>query len=206
MTIGPDINEVLEEIGTAFTIKRDSGDVEGEYLEITPNTQVTKPFIREFFLEVMIQYDTDVVPGDVIELNTSEERFLLMNSTPAFFENTVTNYDGVMYKCNVSGELLRPSGETGWDDDTYKRAEHWNTIKSNCFALLVPPEFGGEIETKEEIGLLQMEKQALYIPSSVGVQVLDRYQPVTGEYYRVEAVKSRRYPAVDLVLLGEDTR
>lgn len=78
--------------------------------------------------------------------------------------------------------------------------------KSNCYALLVPPEFGGEIETEEEIGILEMDRQALYIPSSVGVQVLDRYQPVSGEYYRVEAVKTRRYPAVDLVLLGEDTR
>lgn len=84
MSIGPDIDEVLDEIGTAFTIKRDSGDVAGGYLDITPNTQVTKPFIREFFLEVMLSYNTTILPGEVLELDTSGDRYLTVNLTPAF--------------------------------------------------------------------------------------------------------------------------
>jgi len=206
MSIGPDIDEVLDEIGTSFTIKRDSGDVAGGYLDITPNTQVTKPFIREFFLEVMLSYETTIVPGEVLELDTSGERFLMMNLTPSFFENQVIYYDGVIYKCNVSGELLRPSGEADWDSSTYRRAENWETIKSDCYAILVPPEFSGEVETEEDIGILEIERQALYLPTSLGVQVLDRYVASSGEFYRVEAVKTRRYPGVDLVIVGEDTR
>ena len=131
---------------------------------------------------------------------------MMMNLTPAFLENAILHYDAVMYKCNVSGELLRPSGEADWDSTTYKHSEVFNTVKSHCFALLVPPEFGGEIDTEEGIGILEIDRQALYIPSSAGIQVLDRYQSASGEYYRVESVKPRRYPGVDLVIVGEDTR
>ena len=135
MTIGPDIKEVLSEVGTAFTIKRDSGDITGEYLDFTPNTQVTKPFIREFFLEVMLSYDTELVAGDIVELNVPATPFMLMNFTPDMFENEVIKYDGVIYKCNVSGELLRFSGEANWPDSTYHKLEHLITVKSNCYAL-----------------------------------------------------------------------
>ena len=206
MTIGPDIKEVLSEVGTAFTIVRDSGNITGEYLDITPNTQVTKPFIREFFLEVMLSYDTVLEVGEIVELNTPGVPYMVMNKTPDMFENEVIKYDGVIYQCNVSGELLRPSGESDWDDATYRRQEIFTTVKSNCYALLTTPLHGGELETDEPIGLIDMQRQELHIPSSVGIQVLDRYQPVSGEYYRVEGVKTRRFPGVDVVLLGEDTR
>ena len=64
----------------------------------------------------------------------------------------------------------------------------------------------GDLLDDPSSAILEIDRQALYIPSSAGIQVLDRYQPASGEYYRVEAVKSRRYPAVDLVIVGEDTR
>lgn len=38
MSIGPDISEALTEVGNSYTIKRESGDVAGGYLDITPNT------------------------------------------------------------------------------------------------------------------------------------------------------------------------
>ena len=206
MTIGPDIKEVLAEVGTAFSIVRESGTVAGGYLDITPNTQVTKPFIREFFLEVMLSYDTGVQTGEVVELDVPGTKHMLANKTADMFENEVIKYDGVLYQCNVSGELLRPSGEVDSWDENYKRADHWTTVKDPCYALLTTPIHGGELETDEPIGLLDMKRQEMYIQSSIGIQKLDRYQPVSGEYYRVEAVKKRRYPGIDVVLLGEDTR
>ncbi|RLI36471.1 hypothetical protein DRO66_05550 [Candidatus Bathyarchaeota archaeon] len=205
MSIGPDIKEALVEVGTSFTIMRESGDVAGGYLDVTPNTQVTKPFIREFFLEVMLSYDTEVLAGEIVELDTPGTKHMLANKTADMFENEIIKYDGVLYQCNVSGELLRPSGEADWNDD-YQRVQHWESIKDPCYALLTTPVHGGEIETDEAIGLLDMERVEMYIQSSVGIQELDRYQPASGEYYRVEAVKKRRYPGIDVVLLGEDTR
>ena len=206
MTIGPDIKEVLSEVGTAFTIKRDSGDVTGEYLDYTPNTQVTKPFIREFFMEVMLSYDTVANAGDIIELDVPAQHYIVMNLTPDMFENEIIKKDGVIYKCNVSGELLRFSGEADWPDSTYRKLEHLQLVRADCYALLTSPEFGGELDENEPIGYLNMDEQELYLPSSVGIKELDRYQPVSGEYYKVTAVKKRRYPNVDVALLSEDTR
>ena len=205
MTIGPDIKNVFIEVGTSFTIIRDSGNVAGGYMDITPNTQVTKPFIREFFLEVELAYDTGVNAGELLEIDTPGTVYMLANKTADLFENTVISYAGVIYQCNVSGELLRPTGEEDWDSN-YKRAETFTPIESNCYALLTTPVHGGELDTDEPVGLLDLERHEMYIQSSVGVRELDRYQPVSGEYYRVEAVKTRRYPGIDVVLLGEDTR
>ena len=206
MTIGPDIKEILSEIGTSFTIKKDSGDVSGEYLDFVLNTQATKPFIREFFLETMFSYDTQVDAGDLIELIVPEEHYLVANLTVDLFENSLIKKDGVVYKCNVSGELFRPSGEADWPDSTYQKVLHWNTVKDPCYGLLTSPMQGAELNIDSPVGYLNLEKQELYLPSSIGVQEEDRYQPVSGEYYMVTAVKKRRYPNMDLALLSEDTR
>lgn len=203
MTIGPDIKEALEEVGTAFTILRTGS---GEYLDITQNTQVTKPFIREFFLEVELAYDTEAQSGDIITLDVPGDKFMLMNLTSDLFENSIIINNGVLYKCNVSGELSRPSGEADWADATYKRDFAWVPIADPCYGLLTTPEHGGGIVEESPIGYIDLDSQELYIPSSIGAQELDRFSPVSGEYYMVREVKKRRYPNVDLILLSEDNR
>jgi len=205
MTIGDDIVEALADIGGLITIFRDSGNLSGEYVDTETNAQVTKPFIREYFLEAMVSYVTDLVPGDAFEMDVTGVRYLLMNKTPVVIENGVANYDSVFYKCNVSGEILRPSGEAR-SADTYRIVPVFSGERANCYALLTEPLFSGDLETHEELGLLGIKKEELYIPSSFGIQVLDRYQPVSGEYYVVESIKTHRFPGVDVAILGEDTR
>lgn len=205
MSIGPDLKEVVQDVGQAMTIVRDSGNVTGEYLDYEPNSQVTKPFIREFFLEAMLAYDTAAVVGDVLKFNTTDKYFLLMNKTPQMFENEVIAYDAVLYKCNVSGELSRPSGEV-WPDATYHKTAIFTAVSSDCYGLQTEPLFGHSLESDEELGLIGLEKHELYLPSSIGTEVLDRYEPYSGEYYQVESVKKRRYEGVDVIELGEDTR
>jgi hypothetical protein len=205
MTIGPDIAEAIAEVGTSFSIKRTGGDVDGGHLDFSPNTQVTKPFIREFFLEIMIPHTTTVEVGELILLDVPETIYMLANKTADMFENEVIKYDGVMYQCNVSGELLRPSGEADWDNE-YERRETFIPIQTDCYALLTTPLHGGELDTDEPIGLIDIDRQELYIRSSHGIRELDRYQPSSGEYYMVTAVKKRRYPNIDVALLSEDTR
>ena len=101
MTIGPDIEEVLDEVGTKYTILRDSGNITGEYTYTKTNSQATKPFIREFFLEGTMQYDTYVGSGDIIEFTTTGKRYLVSHITPTLFENTVIRYEVVLYLANV---------------------------------------------------------------------------------------------------------
>ncbi len=205
MTVGEDIKDALRDIGSLITIFRDSGNLSGEYVDTETNAQVTKPFVREYFLEAMVSYDTDLISGDAFEMDITGIRYLLMNKTPFMVENGVGNYDSVFYKCNVSGEILRPSGEVR-STDTLRIVPVYDVEKSNCFALLTEPLFSGDLETHEELGLLGIKKEELYIPSSFGIKVLDRYQPVSGEYYVVESIKAHRFPGVDVAILGEDTR
>lgn len=203
MTIGDDIKETLEDVGTAYTVLRDSGNVSGEYLDYLINRQITKPFIREFFLEASLSYDTGAIAGDVVQFDTTEDVYLIMNKTPELFENSIVTNECTLYKANVSGELLRPS-ETR--DTQYHKIPEWQTVKSNCYALQTEALYGHDLDTDEELGLLRVENHELYIPHSIGIQLLDRFEPSSGEFYRVETIKKRRYSNVDVCELGEDTR
>jgi len=203
-----DISEVLEEVGIGYDIVS-SGEEQrsGEFLDAESNSQVTKPFIREFFLEVTFSADTLVQDGDVLQFRYSGdvfgERYMVMNKTEAVFENEKISHDGVLYKCNVSGELSRPSGETR--DSEYRKINVWDPLNDVAYALQTEPLFGGELEDTE-LGTIGIEVHEMYIPTIYGVKELDRYSPSSGEYYKVDSIKKRRYKGVDVIVLSEDTR
>ncbi len=207
MSIGFDIADVFTEIGTQFNIKQASGetDVAGGYLDFEMNRQVTKPFIREVFLECFFAYDTLVNAGDVIEFQDgTDRRFMVMNKTQENFENESILYEGVLYKCNVSGELLRASGEVF--DSNYVQTTNWDPIRTEAYACLSDRLFGTSLEQDEDIGQFNIESQLLYLPHSYGIQPLDRYSPRSGEYYKIETIATRRFDNVDVCYLVEDTR
>lgn len=203
--VGIDIKEVLAEVGVAFKIKRGQRSISGEYLKYVPNSQVTKPFIREFFLEAMISYDTKTIPGDVIEMTVVGDYFMIMNKTPYILENEIIRYDIVLYKTNVQIDIERPSEVRS--AQTYHRRTVWERIKTAQHALLTEPLFGASLETDQVLGLIGLERGELYIPSSYGIHVLDRVKILgTTEFYRTEVIKRRRYKDIDVIELGEDVR
>jgi hypothetical protein len=204
MTIGPDIKEAIVEVGTKYTVLRDAGDITENYLDYETNAQVTKPFIREFFLEAQVCYDSPVVGGDTIQFTTTGEKYFVMNSTPSMFENAIISYDVVLYKTNVVITLLRPSEFR--DPDTYEMRTSWTTVFSGKPALLTSPLYGIDLDTDEQLGLIGLQTHELYVPLSYGLQVMDRLHLSTGEFYRVEAIKKRRYSGIEVVDVGEDTR
>jgi len=195
--------KVYKKLGTAFTIIRGSGNVTGEYLDYEINKQVTKPFIRAFFLEAELSYDTEAVVGDVVQFD-DERVFLVMNKTPEQFRNAPILQGCVFYKCNVSGEILRSSEARS--TQTYHKEQSWETIREDCYALQTESLFGHELDSDQELGMMGLKKDELYIPSSFDIRVNDRYQSASGEYYRVEVVKKRRFAGVDVCEIGEDTR
>ncbi len=201
--IGIDIKEAYVEVGTAFTIIRDAEDLSGEYLDFDINRQATKPFIRGFFLECSLPFDTSGETGDILSFDTTQDKYLVINKTPDVFENEIIEYSGVLYRCNVSGELFRP---TEARSEQYRTGTTWATIKTNAHGLQTETLFGTDLDTDEELGLLGLESDELYLPKSYGAQVLDRYQPSSGEYYRVESIKTRKFPGVVVIKLGEDQR
>ena len=206
MGLGADIKAVLSDVGAEYTIIRDAGNISGEYGITETTAQATKPITLEHFRHGMISYDTQSVTGDVVEFNETSERFIVTNKLPELFENELIQYESILYKCNVaSGELLRPSGEM-WDSNTYHKETQWETIKNNCDAMQVAALYGNSLESDEELAMLELRKDELYLPHSVGIQSMDRFQPVSGEYYQVATVETRRFPGVDVAILEEDHR
>ena len=204
MSLGSDIAELLSEVASSFVILRDSGDISGEYCDISINFQATKPFIISYFRNAVFQYNSNVISGDVIIFDNTEDSYLITTLNPEEFENSIVTKQGVLYLCNVSGELLRPSGEV-WNTDYYHKEQSWETIKSDCRALLVNPELRNKL-TDEEAVMVSIEDNELYLPASVGVAVNDRYVPVSGEYYKIDVVNSYRYFGISVCKLVEDTR
>lgn len=204
-TIGADIKEALADAGGAFTILREAGNVSGEYGTYEPTSQATKPITLEHFRHGALAYNTDVVAGDVIELDETSERFLIMNKLPMLSGDAITKHESVFYKCNIAnGELLRPSGEVR--DNQYHKETRWDPIKTDCDAMQVAALYGNSLEDEEEMAMLGLRKDETYLPHSVGAQVLDRWQPVSGEYYQVSTVEHRRFPGVDVLIVEEDHR
>lgn len=205
MSIGADIAEVFEDVGFSFKIIRDGGDLSGEYMAQELSSQATKPLILEHFRRASFAYNTDAVSGDVVQFDTTGENYIVMNMLPEIFENEVASYESILYKCNIaSGELYRPSGET-WGND-YHKVTVWNPIKTNCYAMHVAALYGNELDMEEPGSLVGLAKNEVYIPHSVGISKLDRWQPASGEYYMVTFVETNRFPATDVAVVEEDNR
>jgi len=205
MSIGPDIKEAIWDVGMYYNILLPTPLASREKLVYKGNAQATKPFIREFFLEATLSYDTLVSPGSVIQIATSALPYLIMNKTPNLFEDEVIENKVVLYKCNVSGELQRISGEVGWNP-SYKKTPVFQTIRANAYALQTEVLAGSGVHPEQEIGAVSTDRQDLYVPTYYGVKELDRYIPVSGENYMVKAVKTRLYDNVDVCELVPDHR
>lgn len=204
MSIGPDIKDALKEVAITATILRDSGNVENEYIDYDPNAQVTKPFVQEFFLECSLTYDTQIVIGDIIQFDTTTDKYLVMNKTANQFENAVISYNGILYKSNTVVDVYRPVDIENRDDQ-YLHHTIWTLVKADVNVLLTTALHGYDLEDSE-IGKLSVKDLELYISTSVGAQELDRIIVSSREYYKIETVKKRRYSAVDVCDLGNDTR
>jgi len=201
LTLASDIKEIIAEIGTSVTIIRPTGNITGEYLYGKINKQVTKPFIREFFMEAWMASDTAMVSGDTIQ--TSDGRiFIIMNKTPSMFEDIVYRYDSVVYKCNVVATVQRPVETT----ENYTVTTSFSTITEDVNMLITESLYGNELDTDEELASIGLSSEDCYVSSSVGIEYLDRIWISETEYYQVEVIKKRRFDGVDLIILGEDTR
>ncbi len=204
MTIGTDIKNAFSSVGTAFTIKRDSGNFSGEYLTYDIPVGSKTSFDREVKLDASFAYDTLAIEGDVLELSNGK-RVLIASKTPDMFQNETVIFEASLFKCNVTaGVLYRSSGEV-WDDQSYHKVQTWETIKTGINGVLVEVS-GNQLSDQDEQGLLTVKKLELLVPSGEDFRVNDRFFTRSGEYFQVSVVKQYEYPAIKTIELGEDNR
>jgi hypothetical protein len=209
VSIGPDLKEVLEEVGLDIIIERYDGTViEGEYLDYEINRQVTKPFIREFFLEGFVSYDTELQAGDYIVLAADGRRFLVMNLTPELFENEVIKYDCVLYKCNEQITIQRKGGPGGFNAN-YQRNESWQDVATDVWILLTERFYGASLTSAgalNELMEFEMSSDQIYLPAGFDIQTNDRIIVSPEERYHVEFVEFRKFDGVVTCTVKEDQR
>lgn len=203
MSIGLDLKEAILAVGVSINLI--GRNFPSEFIRFKTNKQVTKPFIREYFQETMMSFDTNIVSGDVIEVEATGFRYLMMNKTPDLFENEVMRYGGVVYKTNVNGSLQRPTYGRGAD---LRKAEVFVAVPGAeaVDALMVEALYGHSLDIDDALGEIGLEKHELYIPHRFGAKVKDRFYINENRYYRVITVKTHRYDDVDVLEIDIDTR
>jgi hypothetical protein len=205
--IGSDLVEVYAEVGASIKIyKPDGTTILGEYLDFDINRQVTKPFIREFFLEASFIYATKAEGGVVVEFVVDGRKFLVMNLTGELFENEIIGYNAVLYKCNEVVTIKRLT-KGGWDGD-YKKTITWPNVAVDVPILLTERFFGtglGAIGPQDFMEYDIFDNQ-MYISAYYGVKPLDRVWLSDTEFFQVDFVEKRKFEGVHSCVLSEDTR
>jgi len=203
-----DIADVYGELGTIASIINRSPVVTGQRVLYDINSQATKPFIREYHLDGSLPYDTLITPQDVIRIISTDKYYMIMNKTPELFEDSVVEWNVVLYLCNLpaTAHILRPVEVR--DPATYKIVHGWQVLyDSPIYGLASDRFFGAEIDQETpKAGQFQMWKIDLYLPKFYAIKPLDRIFMSETEYYKVEAIESHHYPGVNMALLVEDTR
>ncbi len=209
MTIGPDIQEALDELGTSVSIQvynsgEDSFSFSGsENIFYKTNSQATRPFVREFFIEGQINYQSKIKSGTVISIHGTP--YLTTSSIPIFFEDEIIKYNCSFYKCNVSGELQTMSGES-WDRTTMRKSPTFVQKYTNVYALLTENDLSPEDLPIPPIGDKSTTKSQLFLSANYGIEERDRYVVNSGKSYKVSQVFKNVFKDVDLAILNNDTR
>jgi hypothetical protein len=206
--LGDDIKDAHADVGSSYIrIRPGVSNASGEYCVTKLNRQATKPFVREFFQEGAFDWDTEARAGDVIQLATTGWRFLIPNLTPKVFADELIEYSSVLYKCNVSGQIWRPTEVDGVWDSNYRMQGGFSLVAQDVFALQTESLYGNDLESDNELNtLIGLQDHELYVSAGYGIQVFDRYEPRSGEYYKIETIKKRRYDNVWVCQITEDTR
>jgi hypothetical protein len=206
--LGVDIGEVYDELGAIVSIVNRVPVVTGQRVLYDVNAQATKPFIREYHLDGSLPYETLITPQDVIHIIETDKYYMIMNKTPELFENSVVEWNVVLYLCNlpITAHILRPVEIR--DPETYKIVNGWQILnEAPIYGLASDRFFGADIDQETpKVGQFQMWKIDLYLPKFYAIKPLDRIFMSETEYYKVEAIESHHYPGVNMALLVEDTR
>jgi hypothetical protein len=207
MGVADDIKQAYQEVGMAYHVLKGLSPIElqeysGESLIYEINAESSNPFTRVFLIEASLAYDTVVESGDILIL-TNGNKYTVTVLSPEILENTnIENLVGLM-KVNVSGELSRFVEGSG--ENTYHTVQRAVSVAPSVYGTLIPVEFNSGL-SNSQIGQIDLGRLHMYAPSFYDARVFDRYEPSSGEYYKIRSVSKRMYPGLDLWSLEEDTR
>ena len=204
MSIGADVKEVLQEVGTPFTAYHyDGSTVTDEKLDIETYPSHSSEFIRQFFAYATLFYDTQVVPGDVLEITPTSTRYLVTIVLPEFFEGEAVESGLSLLRVNITGKVQREGARVR--DAQYKLTNTFGDIYSNVPGLLLD-DFLRSYTDQEGLFTTEELRKGVLIQSGYTVLVGDRFWVSDNEYYKIELLQTNRYEGLTVCYLSEDTR
>jgi len=203
MGIGPDIAEVLGELGTLVNIiKHDGSDATQEYIDYEVQIEANSPFLTQFMLDCTLVYNTAALPGDIIQFVDDGVYHLLSVAVKPRFEQDVVTVEGVLYRCNMTGLFTRRSESR---NDDYELVVSWEAIGTTEPVLLTGLIDYYDIKDRE-YAQYSVPQDNLHVSGDMGVAVGDRFTNTAGEKYQIKAIAPYRLNNIDICRVVPDTR
>lgn len=201
--IGLDIAEVIDELGVEVTILRSGGNLT-EKIVYEVNELSANAFLRENMLNCSFQYQTALVTGDIIQMHGIT--YLVVNTTPDDFENTITEYAGVLYKCNLPTDTLILDPTDTQDPTTFATTQGWTIRRADIDGLLTQDKRSTEVDSDTSTGKKLTFMLECFVPSHYDTQINDRIYLNATTYYRVQDIEAYRFPGVHVLYVVKDDR
>lgn len=206
--IGQDIAEVIGELGMSIEIlEREDGIVLKEKIDYESNTQLTKPFTAEHYLQASFTYKSQVLPGDLIRFVNANLYYRVMNVFDESFEDSVIYKQCIIYKCNAFVTVWRPDEYR--DKVSYDQKQIWKLrYGPDIRCLLTDKLYGSRLDTEtQDIIQMDLRGRVLYFPAKWEVMVKDRVTFTHEKVpYMVTNIENNTFPGMSVVYLEEDTR
>ena len=207
MSIGPDIKEVLDELGTSLTIYKWPGPTTIiEKVDHEFYTLHSSEFLRQFFSGVSLYYNTQVVAGDLV--SAMGFWFIIATLQPSYFDDSVVDQTAAFYKCNCKGKLSRYSAD-GTRNADYELIRGWADITTSIYALQYENKFDRKQMVEEDLLAITIDGNLLFLPGYVVPKEGDRWYPDETNlnvFFRITQIDTKRLDNTPICILDTDER
>jgi len=211
MSIGPDIKEVFEELGTAIIIHKPDGTiVSNEFMDYDDTFHdASTELQRQFALTGSLAYDSKIIIGDIIKFVNHEELYITIGVKPSYFEDLYVTKEVYLLRCNTVGMFCR---KTEIRNENLEVVTDWVELFEHINAVQFERGTNTEAEEFTDVMEISIGTQLLYV-SSFDIQIGDRWYPNEldrEKYFRIDTIHTRRFSngqdACYLCFLADDTR
>lgn len=202
MSLGDDLSQVFEEVGTSCTVIKSDLSENEEHFDYEAFPDHSTVFIRQNCYAATFAHDSVVQDGDVIKF--SDITSLVMNKKAELFENSAVVQNAYLIHCNtVTGVLSRKTSERV----NYQQVNTWTPYMSLVHALHYASNMDKAMSLIEDAMSLEKEVYTLYLSHSVDVIKGDRWQFTPGaEAYKITTITDFRYTGLHVCEIEKDLR
>ncbi len=211
MSIGQDIAEVLDELGMTVEVRRpDTDEYEWfqERIELTTSETSSNPFDREFLANASFRHNTQIECGDIVRTTVSSIPYVVLTKTPQGFEDQVIEFNSLLYRCNVSGIVLKQIDAGSWASD-YTNQAKWVPVYAGAVPIVLASSQqvdAGAVRgvLKQPFGEFENAPNDVFISGWYHVPGLSRFRYFSVKYFPwIEWEESVSYNKKDLVLSSD---